>query len=197
MSGPSGNGAQADPWAPNEIDLEFPSGRVYTVRRSLPKQWLIAEAMAEGNMAVADALSELALTGGIDAPAVEEGASAAERDRVEGNYLSLMGEVTKAIIESFFVAPKVFADHDQLPVDHDQRDAKGRPLAITVWDLDDADLSFATERALGGVSDAASFRAEGEPDQPGDEGSGDGADVRDEAERDARPEPAEHGGIPG
>jgi hypothetical protein len=199
MSTAEGAGAQAngyDPWAPNEEDIEFPSGRTYTVRRSLPLQWFITQAMADGDLALAEAITSVGMGGGVGEGAPED-ATPEQIAEAAANQMTLMGRVMQTIVEAYFVRPRVYADPSQIPPGQETWVEGQGPLAMTPLDFADGDLEFAIERAFGGMSSAARFRGEGERDEPGAEGGDDGPVLEHEPVGADGDDAWDHDGIPG
>lgn len=135
-------------WVANEQDHTFRTGRTFRIRRGIPLQWLMSQALDQGDDAAASLLGLLMQRGaegkGVDPAAMRE----------HGLDVRTALALERHIVEAMWIRPRVVWHADVVDA---QVGPDGVPEVIAGADLADDEIAETVEIALGGVADATRF----------------------------------------
>ncbi|MBA3689787.1 MAG: hypothetical protein H0W82_00040 [Actinobacteria bacterium] len=150
-------------WEPNEVEHTFGegAGRTFTIRRSLPLQWLLMRAIESDDPELAAGISEWFDKGTLEDSGVDD----------QRTQLHLAARIERAVVEAMFIRPRVWWNPEEMPDAPPPPDGEP-PFHLSAADMTDAELSEVLEIAFKGVAEATRFRDDPAGPQRGKGGKG-------------------------
>jgi hypothetical protein len=143
-------------WETNEVEHTFSSGRTFTIRKSLPLQWLVMRSVESDDPELAAGLSEWFDNGTHDHAGIDDGRA----------KIQLASKITRVVVEAMFLHPRVWWDPEEMPEFPPPLNGEAPPH-VSAADMKDAELEEILELAFKGVNEAARFRDDAAGPQPG------------------------------